>query len=122
MRRGLLLIALVVSLAGCSSGGTSNAPSATPTPGDGSKTVHLTKVDFGDAWPLLVPEADVQCKPAAGGAPTEVFMVLDGRTYGLNVPALGRLPEVPDRLLKKGRDGRDDLGAFILPGVAPCEG
>lgn len=76
---------------------------------------------FGDAWPLTVPEATVECRDDA------VVAVIEGTKYAVNGEAMQRYPEMPairdSQLWRESKGGtKVDIGPILDTGLGLCEG
>lgn len=65
--------------------------------GSGADSAVVTASEYGESWPLSVPEAKLYCN-AAG----ERYLAVDGVTYALNGKALAAGMQRPDAVLKQG--------------------
>jgi hypothetical protein len=127
-----------VSLAGCSSGGSSKPPTdqatstlKTSAPGvsaSSSSTVssapdehQVAKADLGADWPLTVGSGELNCY-GSGGVGSATFTSPDGTEYALNGTAKSKCPEI-DSLLSAGDipGTKKDIGPLIDRALKLCK-
>lgn len=129
----LMLVVATAALLGCgsppASSGASQPPSSENAPSAGSapqlppNQLHITKADFGDAWPFTVDEG-VLTGTGSGGV-GEVTFTTNGVTYGVNGLANGTgkyaeieaiwaaNPSIPGT--------KKDIGPIIKRGLELCQ-
>ena len=78
-----------------------------------SRTKVITSTEYGDSWPLKVPQAVLGCDP-----PHILYLVVDGVTYALNGKALGSGLPRGDEVAKNGN--AVEMSVFIQPAMALC--
>lgn len=79
-----------------------------------SQTRVITSTEYGDSWPLKVPQAVLGCDP-----PHILYLVVDGMTYALNGKALRAGLPRGDDLAKNGN--AVEMSVFIQPAMALCQ-
>ena len=90
------------------------------------KSIHVTKAEYGNDWPLTVGEGDIECREVES-----VVFRSGGVVYALNGTARGRLKELPaidaiwafdDEYGGRKSGLRKNMGDLISRGLALCHG
>jgi hypothetical protein len=100
-----------------------DAAFAAPQPVQAEPTQHVSKRDFGKAWPLTVKSGTLVCETLAPGAYAVSFVDNKGYFYAINGTARARGTDdyTIARIWKKAKNGsRVNMVPLLQTGLALC--